>query len=62
MGTEETRDKLVAHRVTREEFRDLALVAEVKGVTRSELLRSLVRREKRRLVEGPEETEEEAAA
>lgn len=57
----EAREKLVAHRVNPDEFRDLALVAKVKGVTRSELLRSLVRREKERIVDGPEETEGEAA-
>lgn len=57
----ENREKLVAHRVTQEEFRDLALVAKVRGVSRSELLRSLVRREKKRVVEGPEDQEEEAA-
>lgn len=55
------REKLVAHRVNPGEFQDLVLVAKVKGVTRSELLRSLVLREKERIVEGPEENGEEAA-
>lgn len=58
----EAREKLVAHRVNPDEFRDLVLIAKVKGLTRSELLRSLVRREKERIVKGPEERQEEEAA
>ena len=49
------REKLVAHRVSPEEYQDLVLVAEVKGLNRSELLRALVRQEKKRIVEGQEE-------
>lgn len=55
MAESEPREQFVAHRVNPEELRDLALLAEVRGVSRSELLRALVREEKRRLSDSDRE-------
>lgn len=51
------RAAIVAFRVTEDERRELALLASAKGVTRSELLRRLVRREARETAEAGGESD-----
>ncbi len=49
--TFEARGRFVVHRVSTNEFYDLALVARVREETRSETLRKLIAEEKERLAE-----------
>ncbi len=47
----EARERFVVHRVSTNEFGDLAVLARVRGESRSQMLRQLVVEEKQRLVE-----------